>query len=398
MRKLLILPGACDALGGTLVTLSLLIQGLKQCGMTEACRVLVQADSIMETYLRDAGQADCMQLISASTKQQFLQQALAWVNQQPTAHPLLLDNCVERPLLPALLKATPALRLSHRPIFHFCHDLALSHNYMGYLLRKLIFACLAPQAICNSQFTAQYIRALMPDIRGIMYQPVDTKRFHSNSSSVIPEPLQPILKSGAKMILTPSRINQARIINDKNLRALIPVLACLKQQDQHFHSVVIGEDRSPDQVNTKSLLIDAAMAGVGDRLTILPPVFAIEDYYRCADVVVTLAPREPFGRVVVEAISCGVPVIGSCTGGIGEILQHFAPEWTVDPDDPQAAAAAIMRVMADPQTSQHLLKGRQWVQSECSVTHYAQTMLNITGLSSSASPMTQQVAASGEPV
>ncbi len=380
MRRLMILPGACDALGGTLVTLSLLIQGFKQCGMGNALNVLVQANSVMHRYLQNAGQLDCLQLIQADDRASFLQRSLQWVEQQPVDHPLLLDNCVERPLLPTLLQAAFRLRSSDRPIYHFCHDLALSHNLVGYWLRKITFACLAPQAICNSQFTATHIRQLMPNIQGILYQPVDTSHFNSHTPHPIPPLLQPILDSGAKIILTPSRINQAGIINDKNLRALIPILVELKAQGHKFHSVVIGEDRSPAQRNSQELQELAAHAGVDDCFTILPPTFEIETYYRHADVVVTLAPREPFGRTVVEAIACGVPVIGSCTGGIGEILNQIAPEWAVAPQDACAAAAAIVRVTNTADTTAKLIQAMSWVQTRCSVAGYAQKLMEITGL------------------
>lgn len=381
MGKLLILPGACDTLGGTLITLSLLIKGFEQCGVKEEFCILVHAGSIMEKYLHDAGQSTNLELIPARSKGEFLTRALQWVNDQPLDYPLLLDNCVERALLPSLLLASPKLRLSGRRVYHFYHDLALSHNHLGELLRKLIFKYLSPEAICNSQFTAESICGrLISDIQGILYQPVDTERFNNRVDNIPPAPLQPIFKSGAKLILTPSRINQPKTVNDKNLRALIPVLASLKANGHFYHSVVIGEDKSPGKIYTQELLELAKNAGVADRFSVLPPTFVIEDYYKHASVVLTLAPREPFGRTVVEALACGVPVIGSNTGGIGEILSNFAPEWMVDPEDPKAAAEAIVRVTTDANTAQILEKARNWVHSECSVTNYAKKMMEITGI------------------
>jgi glycosyltransferase involved in cell wall biosynthesis len=380
MRKLIILPGACDVLGGTLVTLSLLIKGFEQCGVVEAFSVLVQAGSMMEKYLQTAGQGNYLKLIPARSKAEYLRQALQWVNQQPKEYPLLLDNCVQRSLLPTLLMTAPALRWSGRCVYHFCHDLALSYNYAGYLLRKLSFSVIAPQAICNSQFTAKHVRRFMPKIRGIMYQPVDTERFNNHVLSSPPTSLEPILKSGAKLILTPSRISQPGAMNDKNLRTLIPVLAHLKANGHFYHSVVIGEDKSPGQIYTQELLKSAKEQGVADRFTILPPTFGIEDYYKHADIAVTLAPREPFGRTVVEAIACGVPVIGSQTGGIGEILNHFAPQWTVDPHNPIATAETITRVLADAETPNVLDSARSWVENCCSVRTYTRELMKLTGI------------------
>jgi glycosyltransferase involved in cell wall biosynthesis len=279
--------------------------------------------------------------------------------------------------------AAPKLRLSGRPIYYIFRDLALSYNPLGNLSRTLAFACLSPRILCNSKFTAEHIRSRLGSVRGILYPPVDTEQFDDRPpAGPPPKELQPILCSGARVMLTPSRISQPGGVNDKNLRALILVLAQLKATGHHYHGVIIGRDSSPSQMQTRALLEQAKHLGVADRFTVLPPTFAIEDYYKHADVVVTLAPREPFGRTVVEAIACGVPVVGSRTAGIGEILYQFAPSWAVDPDDPVAATEAIIRIAADSDTPNILAQGKRWVETQCSTIGYARRMMEIIGMNS----------------
>jgi glycosyltransferase involved in cell wall biosynthesis len=381
-RKLLIVPGACDALGGTLVTLSFLIQGFVEQGKADSIKVLASAGSVLERYLRAAGQDAVLEVVLGDDKRDFLRNALAWVNQQPLEWPLLLDNCVERSLLPTLILAAPKLRLSGRPIYHFCHDLALSYNALGYWSRKLAFGLLSPKALCNSSYTKSHIQTFVPDVAGVLYQPVDLEKFKPRLRLQVQPPpsLVPMIASGARIMLTPSRINLAGIVNDKNLRGLIPVLAELKQRGAFYHGVVIGEDRSSDQSNSKALIAEAERFDIADRFTILPPTFEIADFYRFADVVVSLAPREPFGRVIVEAIACGIPVVGSCTGGIGEILNQVAPNWRVSPDNPSEIAQAILSIAADSQTPAILQTARSWVEEHCSVARYANDMMKLTGV------------------
>lgn len=380
-KKLFIIPGYCNVLGGTTVSLLMLAKGFTLCGLSEQLCVVIEKDSFMEKYFRDAGLDNYIKLIEAANPNAFLKQALQWVGKQPKEFPLLLDNCVWRDSLPTLTLAAPSLRLSRRKLYHFCHDLALSYNHMGYLARKITFASLSPSAICNSQFTAEHIRGLMPDIKGILYQPVDLEKFNVQSvNGSPPDALKSIINSGARIMLTASRINKPKIVNDKNLRALIPVLSQFKKMGKNYHAVVIGEDQSPEQIYSQDLLETADNAGVADRFTILPPALNIEDYYRYADIVVTLAPREPFGRTVVEAVACGVPVVGSNTGGINEILQNFAPEWTVNPDDSVEVAKTIINVLEKPQTKEMLSRGKDWVKTHCSLENYAQGMMKLTGL------------------
>ena len=379
--KLLIIPGYCHSLGGTLVTLSALIHGFERCNALDRLLVLVWENSKAHQYLIKMEQQDCLMVIAAKDLKQFFVRSLQWVNQQPHTDPLLLDNTVIRELLPPLGWAALQLRFNGRPTYHFCHDLALSYNYGGFLFRKLVFSLLSPQAICNSKFTAHHIRRLMSKICGILYQPIDLDRFNEHPiSSPPPQALEPILQSKARILLTPSRITKPGIVNDKNLRALIPVLACLKKQGHDYHSVIIGEDNSPGKLFSKKLQAQAQQAGVDDRLTILPPQFNIETYYKYADMVVTLAPREPFGRTVVEAIACGVPVVGSDTGGIGEILNNFAPNWAVSPDQPDSVAETIVKIMDLPETHVLLCRGQQWVKETCSPVKYASSIQTLVGI------------------
>lgn len=374
-----------------MLSLSLMSGGFERYGASKQLCILVQSGTLMEEYLQQAGQGFCLQIIQAQNLRQFVKRALRWVSEQPRNWPLLLENWTDRQLVPIIIQTAPALRLSSRSVYHIFRDQALSYNPLGNLGRKLAFACLSPHVLCNSQFTAGNIHGRLGHVQEILYPPVDMLRFNNlPPTGPPPKELQHILGSGARLILTPSRISQPEMVNDKNLRTLLPVLAKLKATGHYYHQVIIGQDSSPSQVWTRTLLEQAESLGVAERFTVLPPTFAIEDYYKYADVVITLAPREPFGRIVVEAIICGVPVVGSKTGGIGEILHQFAPEWTVDPNDSVAAAEAIVRIAADPDTPKIITRGKHWVETQCSAVGYARRIMEITGLDSTDLRVTEQ--------
>jgi glycosyltransferase involved in cell wall biosynthesis len=57
---------------------------------------------------------------------------------------------------------------------------------------------------------------------------------------------------------------------------------------------------------------------------------------------------EPFGRVLVEALACGRPAVGSAVGGIPEILTGELAAGVVPPGDPAALAAALDRLRGWP--------------------------------------------------
>jgi glycosyltransferase involved in cell wall biosynthesis len=105
---------------------------------------------------------------------------------------------------------------------------------------------------------------------------------------------------------------------------------------------------------------------IGDRFHVLPPV-AYDDlpaFLKSLDVLVlpsvTILPlhREQFGRVLVEAMAAGVPVVGSSSGAIPEVVGDAG--LVVPERDPAALARAIDTVLSDAALRQRLIeRGRQ---------------------------------------
>ena len=61
----------------------------------------------------------------------------------------------------------------------------------------------------------------------------------------------------------------------------------------------------------------------------------------------TAAVKEQFGRVIIEAQSCGVPVIGSASGAIPQIVGQGG--WVMPERDPAALAALLDQLAVDPE-------------------------------------------------
>ena len=69
-------------------------------------------------------------------------------------------------------------------------------------------------------------------------------------------------------------------------------------------------------------------------------------FYPEFDLAVHFSTRaEPFGRVIAEAMACGVPVVAAKAGGPLEIVEEAVTGWLVPPGDTAALAAAMIRAM-----------------------------------------------------
>ena len=64
----------------------------------------------------------------------------------------------------------------------------------------------------------------------------------------------------------------------------------------------------------------------------------IETYINELDILVLPSENEPFGRILIEAMSLGVPVIAADSGAVTEIIVHNETGITFKTDDHKALA------------------------------------------------------------
>ncbi|MCD6460716.1 glycosyltransferase family 4 protein [bacterium] len=70
--------------------------------------------------------------------------------------------------------------------------------------------------------------------------------------------------------------------------------------------------------------------GVKDCCVFLESIDKIEDYYSAADILVQPTFYDPCSLVVLEALSCGLPVITTRCNGAGELVKHGETGFIVD--------------------------------------------------------------------
>ncbi len=107
---------------------------------------------------------------------------------------------------------------------------------------------------------------------------------------------------------------------------------------------IVGD--GPDRKSLERLASDT---GYGDEITFYGYVdnSLLPDVYSGFDVAVFLSREESFGVSVVEAMSCGIPVIASSAKGFTEVIEDGVTGIIVPSEDPDAAAAAMKKLAAD---------------------------------------------------
>ena len=111
-----------------------------------------------------------------------------------------------------------------------------------------------------------------------------------------------------------------------------------------------GADELAADPSAAAVIEQAAQLGVGDRVRLVGRADRGEvgAWIRSADVVVCAPWYEPFGIVPLEAMACGVPVVGTAVGGLTDTVIDGRTGVLVPPRCPDQLAAALRRLLADP--------------------------------------------------
>jgi L-malate glycosyltransferase len=91
----------------------------------------------------------------------------------------------------------------------------------------------------------------------------------------------------------------------------------------------------------------AAEAGVSERVHFLGEQEDVERVFAASDLFLLPSEHESFGLSALEALACGVPVIGTDSGGLPEVVQSGRTGLLVEVGDVEGAAAGAVRLLRD---------------------------------------------------
>ncbi|MET8279515.1 glycosyltransferase [Micromonospora sp. NPDC005174] len=158
-------------------------------------------------------------------------------------------------------------------------------------------------------------------------------------------PLGPVAdrEPGRARILT-----VGRLVERKGFQTVVRAMALVPDAD----CVVVGgppEGLLETDPYARRLRALAESCGVADRVHLVGAVPREEmgRWYRSADLLVAAPWYEPFGLTPLEAMACGVPVVGTAVGGIRDTVVDGTTGDLVPARDPNALAAAIRGLLDD---------------------------------------------------
>lgn len=149
---------------------------------------------------------------------------------------------------------------------------------------------------------------------------------------------QHLNSSDKKLIVSAGRLN-----TQKGFRYLIEAAHMAQQTNKPWKFVILGDGEEKKHLTkliTKYQLRNIALLGFHKN---------IQDYYTSADLFVLSSLAEGTPNVVLEAMSCGCPVIATDVNGVREVIEHKSNGYIIPPMDSMAIYQGIESCFNEPE-------------------------------------------------
>ncbi|MGV1986422.1 glycosyltransferase family 4 protein [Agrobacterium sp. 22-221-1] len=286
--------------------------------------------------------------------------AVAWqLSREARSYDVICANSQK-----ALFVCALAAKLSRRPLVWILHDIVTDPAFSATNRRaSLAFARLFARLVAvNSEETGRaFIEAGgEADKVRIVYNGFDpTKaRFYEPGKAG---------RLRAELGLGPQPLVGlfGRLSEWKGQHVFLDAIAAM----EGVQAVIVGGALFGQEAYETRIREQASRLGLDGRVRFLGFRPDVPELMAAMDVVAhTSIVAEPFGRVVVEAMMCGRPVVATRGGGVTEIIRDGETGLLVPPGDASALAAAIGCVLSQPALAERLAqKGREDVSQRFSL-------------------------------
>ncbi len=138
----------------------------------------------------------------------------------------------------------------------------------------------------------------------------------------------------------------AHVSNFRPVKRIMDVIDTFDKirQEVAARLVMIGE--GPETILARSQI---KKRGLSDRVILLGNQSRVEAVLPCADLFLLPSEEESFGLAALEALACGVPVIGTAGTGLTEVVDDSHNGYLLPVGDTAAMARAALSLLNEPQ-------------------------------------------------
>jgi glycosyltransferase involved in cell wall biosynthesis len=142
-------------------------------------------------------------------------------------------------------------------------------------------------------------------------------------------------------------IYTGRLLRGKGLQDLVEAVAAVAASDPAVHLLLVGAGEGQSLSVEDALRARARQPDLAGRVTFAGRVDDVAPWLRAADVFAFPSVFEALGLSLVEAAACGLPAVGSRTGGIVDVIEDGRSGLLFPPGDRPALEQALRVLVAD---------------------------------------------------
>jgi len=261
-------------------------------------------------------------------------------------------------------------------------DVVHSHGLLVNIISR-VASCLSGCKIVNTIHVLQHLsntsclrRGASRRIRNIYYRTLDnaTSRFCQKIITVSDAVKRDLLKQGLeedKLLTIPNGIEEnllplgkaiplgasgggdkdkivglvGRVVPLKGHDDFITCAKILMPSNPEIKFLIVGEDIAHGRRYLNSLKDRVKKEGLEDHVIFTGFLQSIRDVMADFNVLTLPSWEEPFGLVILEAMSLGVPVVATRSGGVPEIIKDGKNGLLIPPRSPEALSQAILKIL-----------------------------------------------------
>ena len=140
------------------------------------------------------------------------------------------------------------------------------------------------------------------------------------------------------------------LVAHKGPMTLLEAARIVLAQERRVHFLIVGYARSESGFDT-ALRNKAQELGIADHVTIRGYDGPIVDVWNASDIQAHASLFDSLPAAIIEAMSAGLPTVSTLVGGIPEIVCDGQTGFLVPPNDSQAFAGALLRLIRNKNTA-----------------------------------------------
>jgi glycosyltransferase involved in cell wall biosynthesis len=268
--------------------------------------------------------------------------------------------------------ASRFLRRSH--IWHL-HEFGLEDQGLSFLFGErfslALIDRLSTRCICVSHALAKkYARSLEPSKITVVYPSMHRALSDVENSRQPDAPVLPRTERFRCIIV-------GALIEGKGQRDAVLALAHLKKNGIAAELLVVGGGE-PQYCHTLEELVQTN--NLEKEVVFLGPVENARSLLQSSDVVLVCSKSEAFGRVTIEGMFAGQPVIGARSAATAELIKDGINGLLYNPGDPKDLASKIESVYQNPELGKRLGgNAKMWIDGYFTPRRYTEDVLTILG-------------------